>query len=83
MFLAGTEAIPTNNSAVRNILQIISTVMSSATKAKLGALFIGAKTAVALRCTLKELGHPQTQTPIQTNDFTAHALLTSTIPPRH
>jgi hypothetical protein len=42
MFLTGTEEIPTNSSAVLNILQIIKAVMSSATEAKLGALFINA-----------------------------------------
>jgi hypothetical protein len=48
MFLAGTEEIPTNNGAVLNISQIIKAVMSSAAKAKLGALFINAKMAVVL-----------------------------------
>ncbi len=28
---------------------------------------------------LKELGHPQANTPIQTNNFTTHALLTNKI----
>ncbi len=79
---AGTEDIPINNGAVLNILQIIRAVMSSAAEAKLGALFINAKTAVLMRCTLKEMGHPQTCTPIQTNNLTARALLANKILPK-
>jgi hypothetical protein len=51
MFMAGTEYIPINNGAVLNILQIIRAVMSLAAEAKLGALFINAKTAVSMQCT--------------------------------
>ena len=59
MFMAGQEEIPTNNGTVLNILQIIRAVMSSAAEAKLGTLFINAKTAVSMHRMLKELGHPQ------------------------
>ncbi len=79
MLMAGTEDIPINNGAVLNILQIMRAMMSSAAEAKLGALFINAKTAVSMRCTLKEMGHPQMRTP---NNLTAHALLTNKIPPK-
>jgi hypothetical protein len=57
-------------------------VMSSAAEAELGALFINAKTAVSMRRTLEELGHPQPRTPIQTDNATAHALLTNKILPK-
>jgi hypothetical protein len=80
--MAGTEDIPINNGAVLNISQIIRGVMSLAAEAKLGALFINAKTAVSMHCTLKEMGHPQTCTPIQTNNSTAHTLLTNKIMPK-
>jgi hypothetical protein len=60
MFMAGQEEILTNNGMVLNILQIIRAVMSPAAEAKLGALFINAKTAVPMRRTLKEIGHQQT-----------------------
>jgi hypothetical protein len=82
MFMAGSEEIPINNGAVLNISQIIKAVMSSAAEAELGALFINAKTAVSMRRTLEELGHPQECTPIQTNNLTAHALLTNKILPK-
>jgi hypothetical protein len=77
MFMAGTEEIPINNRVVLNILQIIKAVMLSAAEAELAALFINTKAAVSMHQALKELGHPQTQTPMQTNNSTAHALLTN------
>ncbi len=80
--MAGNEDIPINNGAVINISQIIRAVMSSAAEAKPGALFINAKTAVAMQCTLKEMGHPQTRIPIQTNNSTVYALLTNKIMPK-
>jgi hypothetical protein len=72
MFMAGKEDIPINNGAVLNISRIIKSVMSSATEAKLGALFIDTKTAVSMQHTPEEMGHPQTRIPIQTNNLTAH-----------
>ncbi len=82
MFMAGNDKIPINNGAVLNILQVLKSVMSSATEAELAALFLNAKTAISMRTMLKELGHPQTQTPIQTANSTAHALLTNKILPK-
>jgi hypothetical protein len=82
IFMAGMEDILINTGAVLNVLQIIRAVMSSAAEAKLGALFINAKTAVSMQHTLKEMGHPQTCTPIQTNNLTAHTLLTNKILPK-
>ncbi len=82
MFMAGNEDIPFNNGAVLNISQIIRAVMSSAAEAELGALFINAKTAISIRQTLIKLGHPQPRTLIQTDNATAHALLTNKILPK-
>ncbi len=82
IFMAGNEDIPIKNRSVLNILQIIRAAMSSAAEAKLKALFINAKTAVSMQRTLKEMGHPQTCTPIQTDNSTAHALLTNKIMPK-
>jgi hypothetical protein len=82
MFMAGHDKIPINNGAVLNISQIIRAVMSSAAEAELGALFINAKTAVSMRQTLTELGHPQPHTPMQTDNATAQALLTNKILPK-
>jgi hypothetical protein len=82
MFMAGNEEIPFNNGAILNISQIIRAAMSSAAEAELGALFINAKTAVSIRPTLIKLGHPQPRTPMQTDNATAHALLTNKILPK-
>ncbi len=56
--------------------------MSSAAEAELGALFINAKTAISIRQTLIEPGHPQPRTPMQTDNAMAHALLTNKILPK-
>jgi hypothetical protein len=83
MFMERQEEIPTKNGTVLNILQIIRAVMSSAAEVELGALFINAKTAVSMRSMLEKLGHPQMQTPNQTDNSTAHTLLTNKIFQRH
>ena len=82
MFMASSEEIPINNGAVLNISKILKAVMSLATEAELGALFIKDKTTVSMQQTLKEMGHPQPRTPIQTNNSTAHTLLTNRIFPK-
>jgi hypothetical protein len=79
MFMAGREDIPTNNGAVLNILQMLRAFMSSATEAELSALLINTKTAVSMRQMLKEFGHPQQPTPMQTDNKTANDLLTNKI----
>ena len=56
--------------------------MSSAAEAKLGALFINCKLVVPARKTLEELGHPQSKTPIQTDNSTENGLLNNTIIPK-
>jgi hypothetical protein len=82
MFMAGRDDIPTSNGDVLNILQIIQAVMSSTAEAELGANIINAKTAVSMHHTLKELGHPQPPTPMQTDNKTSHDLLTNKIMPK-
>ena len=77
--MSDNSDVPPNNGAVLNILQIIRNVMSSAAEAELGALFVNAKTAVPIRKTLEELGHPQPRTPIQTDNSTAHGLINNKI----
>ena len=79
MFMAGMENIPKNNGTILNISQIIKAVMSSMAEVELGALFINAKTAISMRHTLEELGHPQPLTLMQTDNSIANALLTNKI----
>jgi hypothetical protein len=81
-FLSKNGNNPPNNGAVLNVSKIIKAVMSSAAEAELGALFINAKTAVPMRRTLEELGHPQPQTPIQTDNSTAYGVINNKIQPK-
>eukprot|EP00957_Ditylum_brightwellii_P193746 14753700-Ditylum_brightwellii.AAC.1 len=53
--------------------------MASAAEAELGALFENAKEAVALRMTLRDLGHHQPATPIQVDNSVAHGVVNSNI----
>jgi hypothetical protein len=73
---------PPNNGAVLNVAKVIKAVMLSAAEAELGALFINAKTAVPMRRTLEELGHPQPPTPIQTDNSTAYGVINNKIQPK-
>ena len=56
--------------------------MSSAAEAELGALYINAREAVYIRLILERMGHPQTATPIQTDNSTAAGVINNTIQPK-
>jgi hypothetical protein len=58
-------------------------VLSSAAKAELGALFHNGKEACAIHITLKELGHPQPPTPINTANSTASGIANNTVKQKH
>jgi hypothetical protein len=73
---------PANNGAVLNIAQLIKAVMSSAAKAKLGALYINACKAVPQRQLFEEMGHPQPPTWIQTDNSTTLGVINSNIQPQ-
>lgn len=81
-FLSSDVQNPQNNGAILTIAQIIDAVMSSAAEAELGALFINAKEAVHIRRILSEMGHPQPQTPIQTDNSTAEGVINSRVKPK-
>ena len=81
-FLSTNAAIPPNNGAVLNIAQIIKNVMSSAAEAELGALYIIAREAVYMRAILREMGHKQPATPIQTDNSTAEGVVNNKIQPK-
>jgi hypothetical protein len=60
---------PPNNGAILNIAHIIKNIMSSAmTEAELAGLYIMACKAIYIRIILKELGHVQPPTPLQTDN---------------
>ena len=81
-FLSSNAAIPANNGAILNVAKIIKNVMSSAAEAELGAIYIMAREAVYIRHILKEMGHRQPATPIQTDNSTAEGVINSKITPK-
>ena len=56
--------------------------MSLAAEAELGALYLNACEAVYLRQILTKMGHPQPQTPIQTDNSTAEGMVNNKIQPK-
>ena len=82
IFLSSDSQYPENNGAILNVAQIIKNVMSSATEAELAALYIVAKECVYIRLILEEMGHPQPETPIQTDNLTAEGVINSKIQPK-
>ncbi len=56
--------------------------MSSSTKAELAGLYIMAREAVYIRIILKELGHKQPPTPLQTGNAMAEAVINGKIQPK-
>ena len=71
IFLSENEPKPKLNGPVLTIEQIIKTVMTSAAEAEIAALYTTAKKMIPLHNTLIEMGWPQPQTPIQTDNSTA------------
>ena len=79
IFLSENEPKPKLNGPILTIARIIKTVMASAAEAEMAELFITAKNMIPLRNTLIEMGWPQPQTPIQTNNSTAVGFTNKTI----
>jgi hypothetical protein len=57
---------------------ILRMVVASAAETEMGALFLNAKEGINIRNILREMGHPQPATPLQTDNTTAHAILRGT-----
>ena len=81
-FLSNNSASPPNNGGVLAVSQIIKAVMSSAAKAKIGALYINCRAEIPARHTLTEMVHPQPLTPMQTDNTTALGVVNNTIAPK-
>jgi hypothetical protein len=73
---------PPSNGAVHVHSSVMSSVLSSATEAKLGTLFLNGKEAAMLRTTLEDMGHPQPATPIQTDNACAAGICNETVKQR-
>ena len=82
IFLSEDDPIPKWNGPVLTIAQIIKFVMSSASEAELGALYITAKEIVPPRNTLDEMGWPQPHSPVQTDNSAAAGVVDNTIVPK-
>jgi predicted glutamine amidotransferase len=82
-FLSDDTVILANNGAIINIAHIGKHVMSLATEAELAALYIMAREAVYIRIILKEMGHKQPPTPMQTNNAMADAVINGKVQPKH
>ncbi len=82
IFFSEDAPYPRFNGAVLSISQIIKFVMASAAKSELAALFITACEMIPHRQTLIDMGWPQPDSPIQTDNFTAAGVVNNTIVPR-
>lgn len=67
------------NGAVEAISVILPTVVSSASEAEVGALFLNAQAAASTRATLLDLGYPQAATPMITDNTTAAGFANNSI----
>eukprot|EP00804_Cyclotella_cryptica_P030734 CCRYP_009144-RA/>CCRYP_009144-RA protein AED:0.45 eAED:0.45 QI:0/0/0/1/0/0/2/0/110 len=76
-FLSEDVPNPPNNSGIHNKTSIIKSVMSSADKAKMGALSTSAHKGVEERNIPDEMEHKQPPTPVQTDNLTAEGIINS------
>jgi hypothetical protein len=81
-FLSENVDNPANNGAIYNEASIIKSVMSSAAEAEIGALYINARKGVEIRNILKEMGHMQPPTPVQTDNSTAEGIVKLRVQPK-
>ena len=82
IFLSNNNKFPPNNCAILTVATIIKAVMSWAAEAELGALYLNPKEVAYLQQILAEMGHPQPQTPIQTNNTMAEGIINHKIQPK-
>jgi hypothetical protein len=82
IFVSKNNPFSEHNGPVLSISQIMKFVMSSAAKAKLGALYTTAKEMAPLCQTLIEMGWPQPCMPIQMDNSTAVGITNLTIFPQ-
>jgi hypothetical protein len=70
---------PSNGVVVHVHSSMMSSVLSSATEAKLDNLFLNGKEAAMLRNTHKDMGHPQPATPVQNDNACAAGICNETV----
>jgi hypothetical protein len=67
-----------HNGALLTLSTILRMVVASAAEAEMGAMFLNAKEGVNIQNIIREMGHPHPATPLQTDNTTAHAILSGT-----
>jgi hypothetical protein len=67
-----------HNESILTSSTILRMVVASAAEEEIGALFLNAKEGVNIRNILKEMGHSQLATPIQTYNTTVYGILRGT-----
>jgi hypothetical protein len=79
-FMSSTprNGVQQHNGLILTLSTILRMMVASAAEAEIGALFLNVKEGVNIRNTLKEMGHPQLATPMQTDNTTAHGILCGT-----
>jgi hypothetical protein len=82
VFLLEEDPSPLVNGTILKKATIIKFVMASAAEADLAALFIAAHKMVPHRQTLIDMGWPQPQSPIQTDNSIAVGVINKTIVPK-
>jgi hypothetical protein len=70
------------NGAILVNCKTIANVVASAAEAETGGVFGNAQTGIAIGIVLQELGHPQDQIPLQTDNSTAPSFVTKNIKQR-
>ena len=79
-FMYNNTSFPPNNGTLLVIDKIIKKVMSSSAEDELGALFVKCKEAIPSSQSLEQMVHQQPPTPMQTDNTTAHGVVTNNIP---
>jgi hypothetical protein len=78
MSLTPRNGVQQHNGSILTLSTILRMVFASAAEAEIGALFLNAKEGVNIRNILKEMGHPQLATPMQTDNITVYGILRGT-----
>ena len=68
-----------DNGPVFTVCKTLRHVMASAVETKLGSLFYNCQEPIPLQQALIEMEHPQSSTPITTNNSTVHGIMTASI----
>ena len=82
ILLSENDDMPQWNGPVLTLAKIIKFVMSSASEAELGTMFITAQEMVAMQQKLQEMKWPQPKSPLQTENSTAAGVVNNTIVPK-